>query len=117
MKIEDVQLICRNLPGTTEDIKWDNHLCFNVGDKMFFVLGLDTSPTTCSFKADDEEFNILSTKEGCMPAPYLARYKWIHVDDLNRMGKKEWERLILKSYELVKKKLPKKKLNDLGLIP
>jgi predicted DNA-binding protein (MmcQ/YjbR family) len=33
------------------------------------------------------------------------------------MGKKEWERLILKSYELVKKKLPKKKLNDLGLIP
>jgi predicted DNA-binding protein (MmcQ/YjbR family) len=115
MKIEEIQSFCRSLPGVTENIKWENHLCFNLSDKMFFVLGLDSSPTTSSFKADDEEFEELSSREGCMPAPYLARYKWIHVDDLDRLGRKEWERLIRKSYELVRDKLPKKKLKDLGL--
>jgi predicted DNA-binding protein (MmcQ/YjbR family) len=117
MEIEEMQSICRNLPGVTEDIKWENHLCFNIGGKMFFVLGLDMSPTTSSFKANEEEFEELSSKEGCMPAPYMARYKWIHVDDLNRFGKKDWERLINESYELVSAKLPKKTKKELGLLP
>jgi hypothetical protein len=35
MNSEDLQGICEKLKGVTEDIKWEDHLCFNVGKKMF----------------------------------------------------------------------------------
>ena len=116
MTIEEIRGFCRSLPKVTEDIKWENHLCFSVGEKMFIILGLDMSPTTASLKVNEEEFELLSAKEGFMPAPYLARYKWIHVDDITRLGKKDWERLIGTAYDLIKNKLPKKKLKELGFI-
>jgi predicted DNA-binding protein (MmcQ/YjbR family) len=43
-----------------------------------------------------------------MPAPYLARYKWIYVDDINRLSTKDWEHYVEQSYKLIKSKLPKK---------
>ncbi len=55
MNIEGIQNICRQLPGVTEDIKWEHDLVFSIGGKMFCVVGLDQSPTTASFKVNDEE--------------------------------------------------------------
>ena len=41
MEIEDKHKICRTFKGVTEEIKWEGHLCFNVGKKMFktFIFG------------------------------------------------------------------------------
>jgi hypothetical protein len=41
MQIEDLQKICKSFHGVTEDIKWENHLCFNVGEKMFLITAPD----------------------------------------------------------------------------
>ena len=41
MNIEEIQNLCKQLPGVTEDIKWGNDLCFSVGGKMFLVAGLE----------------------------------------------------------------------------
>lgn len=41
MIIEDIQTICKSLPGVTEDIKWGHDLVFSIGGKMFCVVGLD----------------------------------------------------------------------------
>jgi predicted DNA-binding protein (MmcQ/YjbR family) len=60
MNIEEVQSLCKQLPGVTEDIKWGSDLCFSVGGKMFLVTGLNQSPITASFKVTDEQ-------------PYLAK--------------------------------------------
>jgi predicted DNA-binding protein (MmcQ/YjbR family) len=87
MDTETLQAICAKFPGVTEDIKWENHLCFCVAEKMFLVLGLDTTPTTASFKVSDDEFDELSARKGFKPAPYMARNKWVFVDDISRMGK------------------------------
>jgi predicted DNA-binding protein (MmcQ/YjbR family) len=114
MNIEDIQSICKKFPGMKEDIKWENHLCFNVGDKMFLVTSPDTVPVTASFKACDEDFEELPSREGFKPAPYLARAKWIFVDDINRLTKKEWQRIIESAYRLVASKLTvklKKQIN------
>jgi predicted DNA-binding protein (MmcQ/YjbR family) len=108
MNIEDFQKICKKLNGVTQDIKWENHLCFNVGQKMFVVTSPDSVPVTASFKVNDDEFETLSGKEGFIPAPYLARYKWIYVDDINRLSKKEWEFYIKDAYRLIASKLPAK---------
>ncbi len=115
MNIDDLQKICKKLKGTTEDIKWENHLCMCVGTKMYLVLGLDQHPTTASFKVSDEEFGELSQRDGFMPAPYMARNKWVFVDDIKRLGKKEWEYFAGQSYALVKSKLTKKLQKELGI--
>ena len=116
MTIEELQKICKKFKGVTEDIKWENHLCFNVGEKMFLVTSPDTIPNSASFKVSDGEFEELSQKEGFMPAPYLARYKWVHLDDINRLSKKQWEYYSQQSYQLIASKLPAKIKKQIGLI-
>ncbi len=108
MEIEDIQAICKKLPGVTEDIKWGNDLCFCVGEKMFCVIGLDQKPVSASFKVTDAEFDDMSQRPGFKPAPYVAKHKWVWMDDINRLSKKEWKHYATQSYELVKSKLPKK---------
>jgi len=50
-----------------------------------------------------------------MPAPYLARYKWIHVDDIGRFSASEWQEILKTSYLLVASKLPAKQRKELGI--
>lgn len=109
MTLEAIQKICNGFPDVTEDIKWEDHLCFNVGGKMFLITSPDLSPVTASFKTTEEKFNELKEREGFKPAPYLANHKWVWVDDISRMNSKEWKELLELSYTLVKAKLPKKK--------
>jgi predicted DNA-binding protein (MmcQ/YjbR family) len=115
MTIEIIQSICKKLAGITEDIKWEDHLCFNIGGKMFLVTSPDHLPQSASFKVGVEEFEALSAREGFMPAPYMARYKWVHLDDINRLTEKEWEFYIKQSYNLVASKLPSKTKKEIGL--
>jgi predicted DNA-binding protein (MmcQ/YjbR family) len=105
---ETIQDICQQFPGVTEDIKWENHLCFCVAEKMFLVLGLDETPPTASFKVGDDEFDEISSREGFKPAPYMARNKWVFTDNISRMNRQEWQQRARNAYELVKSKLPKK---------
>jgi len=114
MNVEDIQSICRQLPAVTEDIKWGHDLVFSIG-KMFCVVGLDQSPTSASFKVTDEEFEEMSIRPGFKPAPYVAKYKWVWVDDINRMKKTEWKKYLEQSYDLVKEKLSPKLKKELGL--
>ena len=106
MTIEDMQNICLKLPGTTQDIKWEDHLCFNVGGKIYLITSPDQVPVTASFKASEEDFTSLTEREGISPARYLARYKWAQVDDINRLSEYEWKKFLVRSYQLVFKKLP-----------
>ncbi len=108
MDIEWIRNTCNQLAGVTEDIKWEHDLCFSVGNKMFLVIGIDSSPVTASFKVRDEKFDEISNREYFKPAPYMARNKWVFIEDINKISKKEWAQFIQQSYEMVKLKLPKK---------
>jgi predicted DNA-binding protein (MmcQ/YjbR family) len=108
MHIEDLQQLCTSLPYVTTDIKWGHDLCFCIGEKMFCVAGLDQQPTSASFKVLDEEFEEMTNKNGIIPAPYVARYKWVLVEDITTLSKQEWEHYVKQSYQLVKDKLPPK---------
>ena len=112
MDLETLRNYCNSLPHVTEDIKWEHDLCFLIGGKMFCVTGF-SNPIKVSLKVNDEEFEELSSRTGIIPAPYLARHKWIYIQKENVFTKKDWEHYINQSYELVKAKLPKKILKDL----
>lgn len=106
MDIEWLQNFCGTLPAVTEDIKWGNDLCFCIGDKMFCVAGLNET-LKVSFKVSEDEFEELCSRKGVIPAPYMARHKWILAESTS-FKKKEWEHYIHQSYEMVREKLPAK---------
>ena len=108
MTIEDIKSICNKFPAVTEDVKWGADLCFSIGSKMFCVTGLDQTPVAVSFKVTDEEFEEVAARTGFRPAAYVARYKWVTLEDSSKISKKELEQFIKESYDLVKAKLPKK---------
>ncbi|MFL5772150.1 MAG: MmcQ/YjbR family DNA-binding protein [Flavisolibacter sp.] len=114
MDIDQLRKLCMSFKGVTEDIKWGNDLCFSIGGKMFCVASLNP-PFSCSFKVKDDEFEELSITEGFIPAPYMARAKWVKVTQPSKLGKKEWNHYIRQSYELKKNSLTKKVKKELGL--
>ena len=107
MNIEELRDFCLSLPHTTEDIKWGSNLCFLIAEKMFCVTEVE-GPFAASFKVDPEKFEELSTSPGIIPAPYLARNKWVLVTEGDALDGGEWEELVRASYEMVKAKLTKK---------
>jgi len=113
MDIETIRNICKRLPFATEGIKWENDLCFMIAEKMFCVCVLD-GPLKVSFKVKDEEFDEICNLPGIIPAPYSARHKWVLVEKPSAFTNKQWEHYIIQSYNLVKAKISKKKLEQLG---
>src|ERR1700758_3117776 len=112
INIELIRNICNSLPSVSEDIKWGNDLCFIIGGKMFCVVSLEV-PLKVSLKVTEEEFEVLTGRPGIIPAPYVARHKWILIENISLFDPCKWEYYIRQSYNLVKEKLPKKKISEL----
>jgi len=115
MNIEYLQALCQSLPHVTENIKWGHDLVFSIGGKMFFVVELDNIPTIASFKVTDEEFEEMCNWEYFKPAPYVAKYKWVLLQDITKLNNNSWKKYIDQSYHLVKAKLSPKIKKQLGL--
>ena len=108
MNLNKAKAVCRGFPGATEDIKWESNLVFSVGEKMFAVTGAEGSERGISFKVDDDRFLELTDRPGIIPAPYLARAKWVYIEDPKAIGDTEAAQLLKRSYELVFARLTKK---------
>ena len=105
------------LPGATEQIQWVKNRVFKVGEKMFAVSGIEKA-SRYSFKVEDHRFLELTDVDGIVPAPYLARAKWVQIDPAEcKLPNEEIEALVHKSYELVFSKLPKKTQHEIGTAP
>jgi predicted DNA-binding protein (MmcQ/YjbR family) len=109
MDIETVRTYCLSLPHVTEDIQWKKDLLFRIGGKMFSVVSLDGDSQYCmSFKCTPEKFAELIERRGVAPAPYVARYHWVALENYNSLPAKELKSLLQTAYELVREKLPSK---------
>jgi len=107
MNIEDLRTYCLSLENVTEDLKWENELCFCISGKIFCMVPME-GPLSVTFKVRPEEFEELSLRDGFKPAAYLARAKWVTLKDLSVLTKKELENYLKQSYTIIKSKLPKK---------
>ena len=105
---------CLSFPHATETVQWGNDLVFKIGGKMFAVLALDPSEHLCSFKCTPEKFAELVEHEGIIPAPYVARYHWVALQDLDALPAKELKELLKNAYQLIHDKLPAKVRKQLG---
>ena len=114
MDIETVEKICKSLPHVTDEIKWKSDLVYMIARKMFCVVDLEAVPTTVAFKVPEEDFEEISTAVNFKPAPYFAQHHWVTVVDFNKISVRELERYIETSYGLVKERLSKKAVGELG---
>jgi predicted DNA-binding protein (MmcQ/YjbR family) len=83
---------------------------------MFCVFLLEAGrAATCSFKVDDERFLELTGVPGVMPAPYLARAKWVQVGGVHGLADADLDALLRRSHALVASRLTKKLQRDIGI--
>jgi predicted DNA-binding protein (MmcQ/YjbR family) len=117
MNADSIRKYCLSFPDATENLQWEDDLCFKVGGKIFTILSLDSVPQRMCFKCTPERFAELCEIEDIRPAPYVGRYKWVMLDRLDALRDDELRDLIQQSYEMVvkkagaksKKKAPKRK--------
>ncbi len=108
MNIDQLRELCLSFPGVTEQIQWGDNLLFKVGGKMFAVTPLVPAKVWISLKASPDNFVELTERSGVLPAPYLARAKWISLESADALPDAEIVQLLRESYELVLAKLPRK---------
>jgi predicted DNA-binding protein (MmcQ/YjbR family) len=106
MNIDQLRQLCLAFPGVTEQVQWEDDLLFKVGGKMFAVAPLEPARLWLTLKADPEEFLDLTERPGVVPAPYLARAKWISIETPDTLPQSEVAALLRKSYDLVVANLP-----------
>jgi predicted DNA-binding protein (MmcQ/YjbR family) len=107
MNIDQLREICLSFRGATEQVQWGDNLVFKVRGKMFAVTSLEPARLWLSLKADPQEFADLTERPGVIPAPYLARAKWVAIESAQTLPRLEVAALLRKSYELVAAKLPR----------
>ncbi len=109
MQPDQLLQLVQSWPGVEHDIKWGDHLVFTVAGKMFALTAASDNPEgSLSFKVENERFLEFTDRAGFIPAPYLARAKWVKVEDSRKVNGKELRALIRRSYELVRSRLTKK---------
>jgi predicted DNA-binding protein (MmcQ/YjbR family) len=89
--LEWLRRYCLSFPHTTETIQW-----------------VEPSQTFLTIKCAPEKFADCVERPGITPAAYLARAKWISIDNEDSLTPAKLKDMIRESYELVWEKLPKK---------
>ena len=107
MTPKQVEAAALALPGAALSIQWGDDRVYKVGGKMFAAMSGGRGPTL-SFKCTDLAFEMLSGREGIIPAPYLARAKWVQLTTLKALDDKELRERLAEAHRLVVEKLPKK---------
>ncbi len=114
MDLHKIETFALSLPGAQLSIKWGDHRAFVVGEKMFAILSGPEGPKILSFKCSDLAFELLIEREGLVPAPYMARAKWVRLEDPNAMDDEEIQARLSEAHRLIAAKLPKR-LRPAGL--
>jgi predicted DNA-binding protein (MmcQ/YjbR family) len=112
--VESIRKLCLSFPNATEQVQWGYDLVFKIGGKMFAITPLEPAPVFLTFKATDESFAELTERPNIIPAPYLARAKWVALENANAVSPQELASLLRTSYDLVLAKLPKKTRDSLA---
>lgn len=109
-----IEAYCLSLPGARSDIKWGGVQVFSIAQtKMFALLDLLGSGNL-ALKVDDDLFLGFCDRPGMRPAPYLARSHWISLSPPYQVTPEEMRQLLLRSHQLVVKRLPK--VRQIGLL-
>ncbi|HWF01300.1 MAG TPA: MmcQ/YjbR family DNA-binding protein [Caulobacteraceae bacterium] len=113
MTRDEFDAACRRLPGVTMDVQWGAAHVYKVGGRIFTVT--DPETTRFSLKVSDIAFEVLVETGRAIPAPYLARAKWVRFEALAVEDAAEMSDLVAHAHALVAAKLTRKLRAELGI--
>jgi predicted DNA-binding protein (MmcQ/YjbR family) len=108
MNIDWIRDLCLSFPNTTEQIQWGDDLVFKVAGKIHAITVLKPAKVWLCFKVSPDKFVELIERPGIIPAPYLARAKWVALETKDALSPDELALLLRESYDMVVAKLPRK---------
>lgn len=117
MTRDEFDQFCTSLIGTTHVVQWGGSSVWKVGGKIFAICSPwgDGDHQKISFKCSDFSYQILTEQPGIVPAPYLARAKWVQVQEEDGMQDEEIRAYITQAHEIIAAKLTKAVRKTLGL--
>ena len=104
MSIAAYRKHCLSLPGATHALKWSGVHAYSVDGKLFALFGADSF----SFKVDPHRFLELTDREGVAPAKFMARHKWVMLEDAKALPEDEVLALLSRAHELATTKSRKR---------
>ena len=116
MTQKQIDAYCASLPAATRIVQWEGVIVWKVGGKMFCLIAPpDHSVGRICFKCPPEHYEALSRCEGFRPAPYLARAKWVALDDPRILTPTETKAYLARAHAVIAAALPRKRQAELGL--
>jgi predicted DNA-binding protein (MmcQ/YjbR family) len=117
MTCDEFDRFCSSLKASTHVIQWGGASVWKVGGKIFAIAPLYEAAEyqRISFKCSELSFEILKHQDGIIPAPYLARAKWVQVLEEGAMSDEDIKDYIIDAYNIITAKLSKALRKDLGL--
>jgi predicted DNA-binding protein (MmcQ/YjbR family) len=127
MTLDEYNAHCKSLTGTTHVVQWGGSHVWKVGGKIFAISELGTGPDkstrgaegniAVAFKCADMSYRMLTELPGIIPAPYLARAKWVRVDPDAEFSDADRKTYLAEAHRIIAAKLTKKLQAELGLLP
>src|SRR5580658_7594218 len=112
MDNERIRDLCMALPHVAETVNWGHHLVYWAGDrdlggKMFAMTDLDGSGAgVLWFHCGAERFHELLEVDGIIPAPYLAKARWVTLERWDALRPRQIEDELRRAHDLIFAKLP-----------
>ncbi|KZK75768.1 hypothetical protein PsAD46_05504 [Pseudovibrio sp. Ad46] len=113
---------CKSLVGTSNVIQWGNASVWKVGGKIFAICSNwgedrpEMKGIKISFKCSELSYQILTEQEGIIPAPYLARAKWVQIETAQAMADEDIKDYVREAHSIIARKLTKKLQKEIGFV-
>lgn len=117
MERQEFDAFCKSLKATTNVEQWGGASVWKVGGKIFAICSRwgEGENSKISFKCTDMSYTILTEQPGIIPAPYLARAKWVQIETAEAMTDEDIRAYIKTAHTIIAGKLTKAKRRELGL--
>ena len=118
MTRDEFDRYCASLKATTNVIQWVGSSVWKVGGKIFAICSIwgEGRDDKISFKCADMRFEILCELPGIIPAPYLARGKWVQLSVSDALTDDDIRSYVSDAHAIIAAKLTKIKQRELGLL-
>jgi len=103
-----IEAHCLAQPMAVLSVQWGGARVLKIGGRMFAILDRDAARGwMLSFKCSDLSFEILTQQPGFIPAPYLARARWVACTLPGPLPPKELRAYLRQAYVIIRDRLPR----------
>ena len=119
MTRDEFDAYCSAMKATTHVVQWGGASVWKIGGKIFAIASLkameEAPDCPCiSFKCSELAYEVLPGQKGIIPAPHLARAKWVQLTSPDAMSDEDIKLHLDAAYEIIAGKLSKRVRAELG---